>query len=318
MNFTLSDMPDLSGRTAVVTGANSGLGYETAKALAGAGAQVVMTARTQEKYEGAASQIRARNRRADISFQQLDLADLASVRAAASAIRDDHPSLDILVNNAGVMMTPERRTADGFELQLGTNHLGHFALTGLLLGPLLAGEGARVTNVSSGAHHMGRMEFDDLHFRRRSYDPIAAYGQSKLANLLFTFELQRRLDAAAAPVRVTAGHPGYSSTNLQSGGVRMDGAGLKLKAMDLAMRIGNPLIGQSPEQGALPIIHAAVSDVPASSYWGPKGFQESRGPVGPARVNAKATDETAARRLWDASVEATGVAYDELTSPAKA
>ena len=318
MSFTLSDMPDLTGTTAVVTGANSGIGYEAARALAGAGAEVVMTARTRAKYDGAARELLARNRRARISFQELDLADLASVRTAAAAICEAHPDLGILVNNAGVMMTPEERTPDGFELQLGTNHLGHFALTGRLIEPLAGGDGGRVTNVSSTAHHMGRMHVDDLHFRRRSYDPIAAYGQSKLANLLFTFELQRRLDAAAAPVRVTAAHPGYSVTNLQSAGMRRPGAGLKLKVVDWGSRLVTPLVGQSPAQGALPIIYAAVGDVPPSSYWGPQGFQESRGAVGPARVSAKALDERAARRLWDASVDATGVTYDDLAARSSA
>ncbi|MGI8575768.1 MAG: oxidoreductase [Egibacteraceae bacterium] len=318
MSFTLSDLPDLTGQTAVVTGANSGLGFKTAQALAGAGAHVVMTARSEEKYDAAAAELRARNRRAELSFQQLDLADLASVRAAAEAIAEAHPDLAILVNNAGVMMTPEKQTADGFELQLGTNHLGHFALTGLLLEALLAGEGARVTNVSSFAHHTGRMAFDDLHFRTRSYDPIAAYGQSKLANLLFTFELQRRLDAAVALIRVTAAHPGYAATNLQASGVRMGGGGWRSTALDLFMRLSNPLMGQSAAQGALPIIHAAVSDVPASSYWGPQGFQETRGPVGMARVDDKALDADAARRLWEVSVEETGVRYEALTAPTDA
>ena len=311
--FTLKDLPDLTGRTAVVTGANSGLGLETARALAGAGATVVMTARTREKFDAAESEIRPTCRRADLRCVQLDLADLTSVRTAAVAIAGAHEHVDILVNNAGIMMTPEMTTADGLELQIGTNHFGHFALTGLLLGPLLAADAARVVTVSSGMHHYGAMDFDDLHQQRSDgYDTTAQYARSKLANLLFALELHRRFTSAGVAARSVAAHPGYTATNLQRAGVGLEGRSLFHTAADLMMRVLNPLVGMDVADGALPQIHAAVSDVPGGSYWGPQGFREVRGPVGPAKVNPKARDEAAARRLWQVSVETTGVAYDEL------
>lgn len=316
--FTLTDMPDLRGRTAVITGANSGLGLETARALAGAGATVVMTARSQEKYEAARATILPTNRRADLRFAEMDLADLASVRGAAQAIAADHPVIDIVVNNAGIMLTPEATTADGLELQLGTNHFGHFAFTGLLLDSLLAAEGARVVTVASGAHHLGVMDFDDLHQQASpGYDSTAAYGRSKLANLLFALQLQRHFEAADTPAhpvraRSVAAHPGYTATNLQSSGVSMAGGGLFHKAAELSMRVMNPLVGMSVQQGALPQIHAAVSDVPGGTYWGPQGLRELRGRVGPARINPKARDAEVARRLWEVSVQTTGVDYAAL------
>lgn len=312
--FTLSDLPDLRGRTAVVTGANSGLGLETARVLAGAGASVVMTARTKAKYDAAVASFLPTNRQADVSFVEMDLADLASVRVAAATITAHHPTIDILVNNAGIMLTPEATTADGLELQLGTNHFGHFAFTGLLLDSLLAAAQARITTVASGAHHIGVMDFDDLHQQAaEGYDSTAAYGRSKLANLMFALELQRRLDAAGLPHRSTAAHPGYTATNLQSSGVGMAGGGLFHKAAQVGMTVLNPLVGMSVEQGTLPQIHAAVSDVPGGSYWGPQGFKEMRGRVGPARINPKARDAADARRLWEVSVETTGVDYAALT-----
>ncbi len=311
--FTRSDMPDLTGRTAIVTGANSGLGLQTAEALAGAGATVVMTARSRSRFDDAEAHIRPRIRMADLRFVELDLADLASVRAAADAIRSEHAVVDVLVNNAGVMMTPESTTADGFELQLGTNHLGHFALTGLLLPPLLAADAARVVTVSSGAHHMGEMDFDDLHQQRGDdYDSMAQYGRSKLANMLFAQELQRRFAAAGVAARSVAAHPGYTATNLQSSGVRLPGAGGFQRVADVAMRVLNPIVGMDVEQGALPQLYAAVGDVPGGSYWGPQGFREMRGPVGPADIDAKGLDPAVASLLWDVSVESTGVDYAEL------
>jgi NAD(P)-dependent dehydrogenase (short-subunit alcohol dehydrogenase family) len=316
--FTEADVPDLTGRTAVITGANSGLGLRTARVLAGAGATVVMTARSQAKHDAAVATFRDALPDADVRFQQLDLADLADVRHAAQAIAAAHPVIDVLVNNAGIMLTPDATTADGLELQLGTNHFGHFAFTGLLLDPLLAADAARVVTVSSGAHHLGTMDFDDLHQQRRDgYDSTAAYGRSKLANLLFALELQRRFEGADRPdhpvlATSVAAHPGYTATNLQSTGVGMAGGGLFHKVASLAMRIGNPLVGMSVEEGALPQIHAAVSDVPGGTYWGPQKWNEMRGPVGPAKVNPKARDRVAAARLWDVSVETTGVDYGAL------
>lgn len=313
--FTLADMPDLIGRTAVVTGANSGLGLQTVKALAGAGATVVMTARTREKFDAAEAEIRPLNRRADLRFVELDLADLSSVRTAADAIAAAHERVDILVNNAGVMFPPESTTADGLELQLGTNHFGHFALTGLLLGPLLAADAARVVTVSSGAHHMGEMDFDDLHQQRRDgFDTIRQYGRSKLANLLFALELHRRFDAAGVAARSVAAHPGYTATNLQSAGVRLPGGGWVHRIADWGSRVLNPLVGMDVEQGALPQIHAAVGDVEGGTYWGPQGFGELRGPVGRAGISRAARDEDVARRLWEVSVETTGVDYAALAA----
>ncbi len=313
--FTLTDLPDLTGRTAVVTGANSGLGLQTAKALAGAGATVVMTARSQAKHDAAVAEILPTNRRADLRFVQLDLADLASVRRAAADILAEHPRIDILVNNAGIMMTPEATTADGLELQLGTNHLGHFAFTGLLLDGLLAADAARVVTVASGAHHMGRMDFDDLQQQQREgYDSAAQYGRSKLANVLFALELQRRFEAAGVHARSVAAHPGYTATNLQATGVRMAGGGLFHKAADVVMRVLNPIVAMDVEEGALPQIHAAVSDVEGGTYWGPTGFQEMRGPVGRARINPRGRDAEDARRLWEVSVELTDVDYAPLSA----
>ncbi len=311
--FTPSDMPDLTGSVAVVTGANSGLGLQTARMLAGAGATVVMTARSQAKFDEAEAEIRPRIRMADLRFVEMDLADLASVRAAAATIAEEFDHVDLLVNNAGVMMTPEATTADGFELQLGTNHFGHFAFTGLLLDRLLAADAARIVTVSSGAHHMGEMDFDDLHQQRSDgYDTTAQYGRSKLANLLFSQELQRRFDAAGVAATSVAAHPGYTATNLQSTGVRMPGGSRIHTVADYAMRVLNPLVGMDVEEGVLPQVHAAVGDVEGGSYWGPQGFREMRGPVGPAAIDPKARDRASAAMLWDLSVEATGVDFAAL------
>ncbi len=309
--FTPSDMPDQTGSVAVVTGANSGLGLQTALMLAGA--TVVMTARSRAKFDQAEAFIRPRIRMADLRFVELDLADLASVREAASTIAEEFDHVDLLVNNAGVMMTPEATTADGFKLQLGTNHFGHFAFTGLLLDRLLAADAARVVTVSSGAHHMGEMDFDDLHQQRSDdYDTTAQYGRSKLANMLFTQELQRRFAAAGVAATSVAAHPGYTATNLQSTGVRMPGGSRIHTVADYAMRVLNPLVGMDVEQGALPQVYAAVGDVEGGSYWGPQGFREMRGPVGSAAIDPKGRDRASAAMLWDLSVEATGVDYGAL------
>ncbi len=311
MAFTHADVPDLTGKVVVITGANSGLGLETTRVLAGAGAHVVMAARTREKYDAAAETL---GELADqTSYLQLDLADLAQVRSAAGVVTSQHPVIDILINNAGVMLPPESRTKDGFELQLGTNHLGHFAFTGLVLASLIAADEGRIVTVSSGAHHNGELDFDDLDVHTRSYSSWREYGTSKLANLIFAFELQRRLDDAAVAVRSVAAHPGYTATNLQSAGVRMSGAGIKERIADALMVVANRVVATNVADGALPQIHAAVSDVAGATYWGPTGWQEARGPVGTANVNPKAADTEAARKLWDASVERTGVDFAVLT-----
>lgn len=314
--FTLHDLPDLTDTTAVVTGANSGLGLFTSRALAGAGATVVMTARSEAKYREAEASILPTNRRARLEFAELDLADLSSVRRAADQITGAHDTIDILVNNAGVMFTPEATTADGLELQLGTNHFGHFAFTGLLLDALVAAGDSRVVTVSSGAHHQGRMDFDDLHQQQSDgYDSWAQYARSKLANLLFMLEFQRRLDAVGLPVRSVGSHPGYTATNLQAAGANLPGAGLGQRLVGmLTNAVGNRLLAMPVEEGGLSEVYAAVGDVPPGSYWGPSGFQEMRGPVGPVAISAAARDEDDAARLWEVSVETTGVTYSALAT----
>jgi len=293
-------MPDLSGRTALVTGANSGLGLHTSLELARRGARVLMAVRTPAKGEQALGRIRREVPGASVELLTLDLASLASVRAAAAQAAARTQVLDVLVDNAGVMAVPRTLTADGFELQLGTNHLGHVALTGLLLPQLLAAPAPRVVVVSSGAHRTGKIAFDDLQ-GERSYNRWRAYGQSKLANLLFARELQRR---AGTRLLVAAAHPGYAATGLQSG----QGALL----MEALMRVGNLLVAQSDAQGAWPSLYAAtMPDVRPGDYWGP-ALAEVRGV--PKRVgrSAAAQDDEVARRLWDVSLELTGVSYDAL------
>lgn len=313
--FTWLDMPDLRGRTVVVTGANSGLGLQSAKAFAGAGATTVMTARSREKYEAAAAEILPLNRRADIPFVELDLADLGSVAEAAARISTDHERIDVLVNNAGVMFTPEHTTVDGLELQMATNHFGPFALTGRLLAGLLAAPSGRVVTVGSGLHRGAELDLDDVHQQRRDgYDPRAQYGRTKLANLLFTLELQRRADAAGAGLTSVAAHPGYTATNLQTAGVSLDGGGLFHTAARVLQPIANRLVAADVRQGALPQVFAAVGDVEGGTYWGPQGPGEMRGPVGPATMSEEARDPRTAAQLWELSVETTGVDYAELVA----
>ena len=287
--WTAADMPTLQGRTAVVTGANSGLGLVTARQLARAGARVVLAVRDTAKGERAAATISG-----SVDVRRLDLSDLASIRAFCDGWDGD---LDILVNNAGVMAVPEQRTKDGFELQIGTNHLGHFALTNLLLTQITG----RVVTVSSFAHKIGRIRLDDLNFERGEYARWAAYGQSKLANLLFTLELQRRLDESGSSVTAHAAHPGYAATNLQG----HTGSGLQHRVMSLT----NRLIAQSDEMGALPSLYAATQPLPGGSYTGPGGFREQRGHPAPASRSEASLDAETARRLWVLSEELTGVPY---------
>jgi NAD(P)-dependent dehydrogenase (short-subunit alcohol dehydrogenase family) len=305
-HWTAADIPDQHGRTALVTGANSGLGLVTARELARHGAAVIVTSRDAGRGEAAVAQLRAEVPDASLDLRSLDLADLASVRAFADGVTGAYPSLDLLVNNAGVMAIPRRETADGFEMQLGTNHLGHFALTGLLLPLLVNTPGARVVSVSSNAHKGGKIDFDDLQ-RERSYSRWSAYMQSKLANLLFAYELQRRLSAIDAPLISLAAHPGTASTNLVAPGAE----GNRLK--ERVMRIGVRIIGQSDARGALPQLYAATApDVHGGEYYGPSGIGESRGH--PKRVDstAAARDPETAARLWAVSQDLTGVGYDAL------
>jgi NAD(P)-dependent dehydrogenase (short-subunit alcohol dehydrogenase family) len=293
-NWTANDIPDLTGKTAVVTGANSGLGYETAIALARHGAHVVMACRDEGRGTAAIERLRSEAPKASVELTLLDLADLASVRKFAEGYAGERKDLDILVNNAGVMALDERRqTADGFEMQLGTNHLGHFALTGLLLSQLQAGTGGRVVNVTSFGHKVGKMNFDDLQWER-SYRKWLAYGRSKLANLLFTFEFDRRARAAGSNVIAAVAHPGYANTNLQAG----------------TSFAWSNFMAQSAADGALPQLYgAAAPDVQSGEFFGPSGFLEQRG--APKRVKAakKAYDAEDARRLWEVSEELTGVTY---------
>jgi NAD(P)-dependent dehydrogenase (short-subunit alcohol dehydrogenase family) len=304
--WTAADLPDLTGRRAVVTGANSGLGFHTARELAAHGAEVTLAVRTPDKGDEAAALIRAADPDARVEVGRLDLADLASIRAFADAWTREHPEgLDLLINNAGIMAIPRRLTADGFEMQLGTNHLGHYALTGLLLPALAARPRSRVVTVSSGAHRLGRMDFDDLMGERR-YHPWRAYGQSKLANLLFTSELQRRLTVNGLPMVAVAAHPGYASTNLQGVGPRMSGRDWLTGPMDLANRI----LAQPAEMGALPTLFAAtMPGLPGNSYVGPDGFMEQRGHPRLVGRSAAARRDADARRLWTVSQQLTGVEY---------
>lgn len=282
-------MPDLSGRRAVVTGANSGIGRAAAKALAAKGASVVLAVRNAEKGAQAAAGMTG-----DVEVRALDLADLASVRRFAEGWDGD---LDLLINNAGVMVPPLSRTVDGFELQFGTNHLGHFALTNLLL-PHVRG---RVVTISSTGHRFGSIDFDDLQWERKRYKRWRAYGQSKLANLLFTSELQRRLEEAGSPVIATAAHPGYASTNLQF----HSGSGIA----DAVMRPMNRVFGQDEDGGALPTLYAATADVLGNSFAGPGGFMEQQGAPKLVGRSGAARDADVARRLWDVSEELTGVRF---------
>jgi NAD(P)-dependent dehydrogenase (short-subunit alcohol dehydrogenase family) len=287
--FSVADIPDLTGQTAIVTGASSGIGLETAKALIARGARVVLAVRDEAKGRAAAKVMPGAGS-AEVAL--LDLASLDSVRAFARAW--DSSPIDLLVNNAGVMIPPLSRTKDGFELQFGTNHLGHFALTNLLL-PRITSTG-RVVTVSSGAHRYGRIDFDDLNWEHRKYRAWGAYGQSKLANLLFTAELQRRLTDAGSTVLSMAAHPGYAATNLQSHA----GNGLFRFAMQ---ELGNRLLAQDAAGGALPTLYVATQPLPGNTFAGPKNGL--RGAPAPCDRSKAASDEEAARRLWQVSEQLT-------------
>lgn len=302
--WTASDIPDQTGRRAIVTGANSGLGFETALALAGHGAEVTLAVRDMTKGEAAAEQIRARSPQASIEVRRLDLADLASIDEFAWLWRESHSDgLDMLINNAGIMAIPRRDTADGFEMQLGTNHLGHFALTGRLL-EAIRPEG-RIVTVSSQAHRMGRIDFEDL-MGERKYGAWRAYGQSKLANLLFMRGLAERLERAGSTIASVAAHPGFASTHLQAVAPEMKGRGWQVKIMDGV----NKVMAQSAAMGALPTLYAATFPaIRSGDYVGPDGFGEQRGHPKLVGMNASARDDAVANRLWTVSEELTGVRY---------
>jgi NAD(P)-dependent dehydrogenase (short-subunit alcohol dehydrogenase family) len=308
--WTTAEIPDQRGRVAVVTGANSGLGLIDARELARAGARVVMACRNVDKGEEVARGIREAVPDAEVSVVALDLADLASVRAFATRINGEHERLDLLINNAGVMASPRRLTADGFEGQFGTNHLGHFALTGLLLDRLLAAAAPRVVTESSDMHRIGKINFADLQGEHR-YVRWLAYGQSKLANLMFAFELERRASGAGTSLKSMAAHPGYARTNLQ-----FAGPPVYERAM---MAVSNLVLAQSAEMGALPTLYAAtVKDLPGGTYVGPGGLGGQRGYPQIVTAAGKAYDEDAWRRLWEVSEELTGVPYAFPTARAAA
>jgi NAD(P)-dependent dehydrogenase (short-subunit alcohol dehydrogenase family) len=295
--WTLADMPRLDDRIALVTGANRGLGLEISAGLAGAGATVVLACRDPARAQAAAAEVRRRVPQARLETMPLDLAELASVRRFAEDFAARFPRLDILCNNASAIMVPLQRTRDGFETHIGVNHLGHFALTGLLLPRLQATPGARIVNTASMAHRLTKgLDLDDLHFERRPYKEMDAYGQSKLATLLYTAELSRRLRRAGSPVIAAAAHPGWSNTNPDYGGPMM--------------RLSNALFAQPPATGALPALYAAsAADVQSDDYLGPGGFKELRGhPVKVGR-SAQAQDAALAGRLWQRSEALTGVRY---------
>jgi len=306
--WTAEAIPPLEGRTAVVTGANSGLGLETAAALATHGADVVLACRDEGRGQAALRGIQAAYPAAHVELRLLDLADLSSVRRFADGLAADRPGVDILVNNAGVMAIPHRRTADGFEMQFGTNHLGHFALTGLLMGPLLARPGARVVTLSSIMAQAGWISFADLQHERR-YQKWIAYGQAKLANQLFTLELDRRVRAHGLDLVSVAAHPGYAATNLQAAGPLMGGQGLQAQMMEL----GNRVFAQSAAAGARPTLYAATApDVSGGQYFGPDHLFQTRGHPKPVPFVRAARNPETARRLWEVSEELTGVTFPAL------
>ena len=307
-HWSIREMVSQQGRLAVITGATGGLGFETALALAGTGARVVLTGRNPAKGAAAVQRIRAVHTGAHIEYDTLDLASMASIQDFAERFKRQHGALDILVNNGGVMAPPKRQeTADGFELQFGTNYLSHFALTAQLLPLLTQGRRARVVNLSSMAHRFGAsIHFDDLNGQRH-YNAFAAYGQSKLAMLMFTFELQRRSDEQGWGLLALAAHPGLANTLLLQNGQRLGGSG-RPSWIETFSNWLPPVFAQSPSEGALPTLFAATSpDAARAGYYGPTGFMEFKGGVGEARVAPRARDQAVAARLWVASATLTGV-----------
>ena len=309
-SWDADQMPDCSDDTVLITGANSGLGFEATKAFAKKGATVIMACRSTDRGQGAATEIRDAigNTGATLNVRQCDLASLDSVESFATGVTGDYDDIDVLCNNAGVMAIPRQETEDGFEKQLGVNHLGHFALTGRLLDLLVETDGnSRIVTHSSGAHESGEIDFDDLH-REQSYGKWEAYGQSKLANLLFAYELQRRLEGADVTETISvACHPGYAATNLQYRGPEQAGSTLRMGMM----RVANTVFGQSAAQGALPLLYASTApDVEGGDYYGPGGIMDMRGPPEKQSSNDASYDERDAEKLWKKSEELTGVTYD--------
>ena len=304
-DWTKADIPDQSGRTALITGANSGIGYEAALALVQKGANVVLACRSTTKAEDAAGKIEATNPSGSTEVLKMDLADLDSVGRAAQDFIEAHDRLDMLINNAGLMATPDSRTAQGFEMQFGVNHLGHFALTGHLLDLIRASGRSRVVSVSSQGHRPGRINFDDLNSEQR-YSPWKAYFQSKLANLLFMRELQRRLDAAASEAIAVAAHPGVSKTNLGN----ESAGGIVAATMRITRPAFEAAFAQNAAMGALPTLRAATeTDVRGGDYFGPDGMGQQKGHPVKVGMSGRARDAAAARRLWEISESLTGVTF---------
>jgi NAD(P)-dependent dehydrogenase (short-subunit alcohol dehydrogenase family) len=294
--WTSNDIPDQSGRVAIVTGANTGIGFETARALVEKGASVTLACRNRKKGEQALERLRQVDPKASTMLDELDLSDLDDVKAFSARFIESHQRLDLLILNAGVMIPPESKTAQGFELQFGVNHLGHFALAGGLLPLMQATRDSRVVVVSSVAALNGAIDFDDLSFEKRGYAPSAAYSQSKLANQLFARELQRRLRSAGSHVVVTAAHPGYTATDLQRSSA--------------FWKFMNPILAMEPPQGALPTLRAATDpEAAGGEYFGPDGLLQIRGYPKQIKMAKKALDDDVAERLWDVSEELTGVHY---------
>ncbi|HEU5034379.1 MAG TPA: oxidoreductase [Mycobacteriales bacterium] len=303
--WTAKDIPPQTGRVAVVTGANSGLGLATSRELARAGATVVMGCRDASRGAAAVKAVREQVPEADLDLQSLDLASLASIGEFAQRVAASYDGIDLLINNAGVMAIPRATTADGFEMQFGTNHLGHFALTGQLLPSIRDRAGSRIVTVSSTAHKPGRINFDDL-MSERSYRKWQVYSQSKLANLLFAYELQRRLAASGAQTISVAAHPGYAATNLQAVGPQQAGN----RVMGVLMNVGNWIFAQSADMGALPQLYAATAPgVHGGEYFGPSGFQENRGHPKKVDSRPRSKNTADAARLWQVSQELTGVRF---------
>jgi NAD(P)-dependent dehydrogenase (short-subunit alcohol dehydrogenase family) len=309
--WSTADIPSQDGKTAVITGATGGLGYETALALAGAGAAVVLTGRNDAKGQDAIQRIRGQFPGAKISYETLDLASLASVAGFVARFAAAHASLDLLINNAGVMALPKRQTtADGFEMQFGTNYLGHYALTAHLLPLLRRGNQPRVVNLSSLAHRSGAIDFADLQ-GAKSYNPFKAYCQSKLAMLMFALELQRRSNAAGWGLLSNAAHPGYALTDLIANGPGTRGL------LGQLSKILQPFASQSAAEGALPTLFAATSpQAQPGDYYGPNWFYELKGPPEPAKIMPQAKDAAAAARLWDTSAALTCVSFDQVAAAA--
>jgi len=291
-----NNVPDQKERVAIVTGSSSGIGYETAHVLASKNATVIIAVRNLEKGNAAADKIRSEHKNADVKVMELDLANLESVRNFGSVFKGNYIRLDLLINNAGVMMPPYSKTADGFELQFGTNHFGHFTLTGLLIDLILKTENSRIVNVSSAAHKSGKIDFSDLNWEKRKYKKMQSYGDSKIANLYFSYELQRRLNRAGSNTIAVASHPGWTATELQ----RHVGF----------VNFLNRFFAQDIEMGALPTLYAATAlDVKSGDYYGPSGWQEMKGYPKKIGSNELSHDTEIAEKLWAVSEEITGIRY---------